>query len=129
ADAAAADALVSGDVPPLSVVIRDDDVVVGPFVRPGRGPCLRCLDQHRGDRDPVWPSVLAQVLGPGPGTLEPEESAVSTLAAGLAALQVLTHLDGVTAPAAEGATLEIELPDGLVGRRTWPAHPRCGCHW
>jgi hypothetical protein len=28
-----------------------------------------------------------------------------------------------------GATLEIELPDGLIARRSWPAHPGCGCHW
>ena len=129
ADAVRADALLSADVPHLSIVVRDDDVVVGPFVRPGHGPCLRCLDRHRGDRDPLWPSMLAQVLGPAPGTLEAEETAVATLAAGLAALQVLAHLDGVSAPAAQGATLEVELPDGLVSRRSWPAHPRCGCHW
>jgi hypothetical protein len=42
---------------------------------------------------------------------------------------VLALLDGLTTPAADGATLEIELPDGLVGRREWPAHPRCGCNW
>jgi hypothetical protein len=129
ADAARADSLLSADVPHLSLVVRDDDVVVGPFVRPGRGPCLRCLDLHRGDRDPAWPSLLAQVLGPAPGTLEAEETAVTMLAAGLASLQVLAHVDAVFPPAALGSTLEIELPDGLVGRRLWAAHPRCGCHW
>ena len=129
ADANAAGSLVSSDQPHLSVVIREDDVVVGPLVRPGRGPCLRCLDLHRGDRDPAWPSVLAQVLRPAPGTPYPEETAASTLAAGLVALQVLAHLDGATEPASAGATLEIELPDGLIARRSWPAHPRCGCHW
>jgi hypothetical protein len=129
ADAARADSLLSVDIPHLSVVVRDDDVVVGPLVRPGRGPCLRCLDLHRADRDPAWPSMLAQVLGPAPGTIEAEETAVTVLSAGLAALQVLAHVDGVSPPAAVGATLEVELPDGLVGRRLWPAHSRCGCHW
>jgi bacteriocin biosynthesis cyclodehydratase domain-containing protein len=129
ADATAAGHLVSTDQPHLSVVIREDDVVVGPLVRPGSGPCLRCLDLHRGDRDPAWPSVLAQVLRPATGTPRPEETATSTLAAGLVALQVLAHLDGATEPASAGATLEIELPDGLIARRSWPAHPRCGCHW
>jgi bacteriocin biosynthesis cyclodehydratase domain-containing protein len=129
ADTVRANELVRADVPHLSVVVRDDDVVVGPLVRPGHGPCLRCLDLHRGDRDPAWPSLLAQLRRPPPGTPEPEESAVTTLAAGLAALQVLALLDGLTTPAADGATLEIELPDGLVGRREWPAHPRCGCNW
>lgn len=129
ADAGAAEGLVRADVPHLSVLVRDDEVVVGPLVRPGAGPCLHCLDLHRTDRDPAWPSVLAQLLRPPPGTPEPEETALVTLAAGLAALQCLGHLDGVAEPASVGATLEIELPDGLVGRRAWPAHPRCGCHW
>jgi bacteriocin biosynthesis cyclodehydratase domain-containing protein len=129
ANATAAGRLVSLDQPHLSVVIREDDIVVGPLVRPGAGPCLRCLDLHRGDRDPAWPSVLAQVLRPSAGTLHPEETAVSTLAAGLVALQVLAHLDGTAEPATVGATLEIELPDGLIARRSWPAHPRCGCYW
>jgi len=129
ADATAAGRLVSADQAHLSVVIREDDIVVGPLVRPGIGPCLRCLDLHRGDRDPAWPSVLAQLLSPASGTLQPEETAASTLAAGLVALQVLAHLDGVTEPATTGATLEIELPDGLIARRSWPAHPGCGCHW
>jgi hypothetical protein len=129
ANATSAGRLVSVDQPHLSVVIREDDVVVGPLVRPGAGPCLRCLDLHRGDRDPAWPSVLAQVLRPATGTLHPEETAVSTLAAGLVTLQVLAHLDGTAEPATLGATLEIELPDGLIARRSWPAHPRCGCYW
>jgi bacteriocin biosynthesis cyclodehydratase domain-containing protein len=129
ADATAAGGLISADQPHLSVVIREDDILVGPLVRPGSGPCLRCLDLHRGDRDPAWPSVLAQLLSPAAGTLQPEESAASVLAAGLVALQVLAHLDGVAEPATAGATLEIELPDGLIARRNWPAHPGCGCHW
>jgi bacteriocin biosynthesis cyclodehydratase domain-containing protein len=129
ADANAAGELVSADIAHLSVVIREDDVVVGPLVRPGSGPCLRCLDLHRGDRDPAWPSILAQLRGPTSGTPQPEETALSGLAAGLASLQALAHLDGVSEPATAGATLEIELPDGLTARRSWPAHPRCGCHW
>lgn len=129
ADATAAGRLVSADQAHLSVVIREDDILVGPLVRPGSGPCLRCLDLHRGDRDPAWPSVLAQLLSPTSGTLQPEETAASTLAAGLVALQVLAHLDGVTEPATAGATLEVELPDGLIARRSWPPHPGCGCHW
>jgi len=104
---------------------------------PGQGPCLRCLDLHRTDRDPLWPVVLAQALAERP---VPEETASSQLAAALAALQVLAQLDGgadrhastpgsPTRPAAFAATLEIELPEGLVSRREWPAHPSCGCTW
>jgi hypothetical protein len=57
----------------------------------------------------------------------PEETASALLAASLAALQVLGHLDGRRRPAALAATLEVELPDGLVSRRPWSPHPSCGC--
>jgi len=129
ADAAKASRLISDDIAHLSIVVREDDVIVGPLVRPGLGPCLRCLDLHRGDRDPAWPSILAQLLSPSAVVPSPEETASVGLAAGLAALQVLAQLDGLTTPAASGATLEVELPDGLIARRTWPAHAGCGCHW
>lgn len=127
ADSVRAQSLLRRDVVHLSVVVREGDVVVGPLVRPGAGPCLRCLDLHRADLDPVWPTVLAQVLSTGRRV--PEESAVAGLAGHLAALQALAHLDGRGEPAAAGATLEVELPDGLAARRPWPVHPECGCCW
>ena len=146
ADALAAQRLVGADVPHLSVVVREGTIVVGPLVLPGSSPCLRCLDLHRADRDPAWPRILAQLMaerrGPAGGRLvvAAEETASSLLGASLAALQVLGHLDGLhlattrqdparSRPAAVGATLEVELPDGLASRRDWPAHPSCGCHW
>jgi len=130
ADPTRGDRLLAADVPHLSVVVRETSIVVGPFVRPGNGPCLRCLDLHRTDRDPQWPLVLAQLLRrPAERRLPYEETALAHVAAGIAALQVLAHLDGRDAPAAAGATLEIELPHGLAGRRPWPAHPSCGCTW
>lgn len=136
ADATAADHLLSADVPHLSVVVREAEVVVGPLVVPGDGPCLRCLDLHRTDRDPVWPATVRELLSGrdrGWFATGAEEAAVSTTAAGLAAVQALAQLDAATLPApvpppARGATLEIELPGGLVARRVWPVHPRCGCH-
>jgi hypothetical protein len=135
ADSVAGDRLLAADVPHLSVVVREAGIVVGPLVLPGGAPCLRCLDLHRTDRDPGWPRLLAQLPGrPSPG--DAGETASSHLGAGLAALQVLAHLDAAAAgpqarprPAAVGATLEIDLPDGLVARRPWPVHPACGCAW
>lgn len=128
ADAAAADPYLAADIAHLSVVVGEAGATVGPLVIPGRGPCLRCLELHRGDRDPGWPQLLAQVLTRHRGD-EAEETACASLTAALACLQVLGHLDGVRTPAALAATLEVELPDGLVSRRDWPAHPACGCHW
>jgi bacteriocin biosynthesis cyclodehydratase domain-containing protein len=130
ADAARADRLLAQDVPHLSVVIRETSVLVGPLVLPGRGPCLRCLDLHRSERDRQWPLVLAQLLSVQARRNAPrEETATAQLSAALAVLQVIGQLDGRHTPAAMGATLEVELPDGLVSRRPWPAHAACGCHW
>jgi bacteriocin biosynthesis cyclodehydratase domain-containing protein len=137
ADSVAAGPLLSTDTPHLSVLTREGGVVVGPLVVPGQGPCLRCLDLHRRDRDPQWPSLVVQLLAgrpgnggldglPGAARSDPIDTATTTLAAGLAALQVLSQLDGER-PAAVGCTLEIEPPDGLVARRPWPVHPHCGC--
>lgn len=126
---AAADDLLHREVAHLAVVVAAERVVVGPLVRPGRGPCLRCLHLHRCDRDPAWPQLAAQLAsGPPPGS-DPcrGESASATAAAGLVALQALTHLDGVVTPVSAGRTLDLTLPDGLVERRRWAAHPRCGC--
>ncbi len=129
ADASTADDLMGHDIPHLSVLSQEDDVVVGPLVRPGLGPCLRCLDLHRCDRDPAWPSILAQLIGRPAATSPGEESVLAVRGAGLAAMQALAYLDGVREPASAGATLEIVLPDGLVARRPWTMHPRCGCRW
>lgn len=133
-DARRADRLVREDVAHLAVVVRESGVVIGPLVVPGSSPCLRCLDLHRTARDPGWPHLVSQLVA-RPGGLEPpEESALATAVAGLATLQVLLHLDGLALdgldePASVAATLELELPDGLVSRRPWFPHPACGCHW
>jgi hypothetical protein len=97
------------------------------LVTPGCGPCLRCLDLHRRDRDPAWPHLVAQLSTPRRGAPHLGETASGTMAAGLAGLQVLTFLDGQVRPLAAGRTLDVLLPHGTVERRRWPGHPSCGC--
>ena len=125
---AAADDLVHRAVPHLAVVVAADRVVVGPLVVPGCGPCLRCLHLHRCDRDPAWPQLVAQLTRPSvTGPVPRGEAASTTAATGLTALQALSYLDGVVRPVSLGRTLDLALPDGLVERRRWTPHPRCGC--
>jgi len=124
ARSAATQGLLAEDVAHLSVVLRDTDALVGPLVLPGVTACLRCLDLHRTDADPGWPLALDQLSAPGAGGYE--ETATATLLAGLVALQVLAHLDGLVPPA-RGATLEVLLPEGVVQVRRWVPHPECGC--
>lgn len=111
-------------VPHLHVTARGDRAVVGPLVLPGRTACLHCVDLHRCDRDPAWP-VLAAQLATAPGELHCA-AAVAALAVGVAAVQVLDHLDGGQ-PEALSASLEVGGPGRLIRRRTWAPHPRCGC--
>jgi len=129
ADPGAALDLLAAGVPHLPVVLREADALVGPFVLPGAdgdgGACLRCLDLHRAEADPAWPVVLAQLSGrrravPGP------PAALAAVAAGLAAAEVLTRLDGGT-PRTLGAQYEIAVPGTEPRTRRWAAHPDCGC--
>ncbi|MES2171477.1 MAG: hypothetical protein V4479_12275 [Actinomycetota bacterium] len=51
------------DLPHLPVVYGDSIVRIGPFVEPGSGPCLYCLELHHTDADPAWPAIASQLLG------------------------------------------------------------------
>ncbi|MFP5333876.1 MAG: thiamine biosynthesis protein ThiF [Actinomycetes bacterium] len=126
-DPSRADALLREDVAHLAVTWGEAGVVVGPFVVPGRSSCLRCQHLHRTDRDPEWPRLVAQLVGRRAVDVPPaEEGSLAALAAALATVQVLTHLDGGVVPATD-ATLEVGLPEAAIAVRAWPAHPRCGC--
>jgi len=110
-------------IPHLPVVVREADVVVGPFVRPGRSACVACVDLTRADADREWPALAAQLRE----TAEPtHEATLAAVAAATAAGQVLAQLDGHR-PTAVGACLEISLPAGLPRVRPAEPHPRCGC--
>ncbi|MGC4894140.1 hypothetical protein [Micromonospora sp. DT31] len=107
----------------LLLDLRGGVPVVGPMVRPPAGPCVRCLDLHRGDRDPDWPALAAQ-LAVDHG--ERACAATTRLAAtALAAAEVLTQLDGGE-PETLGYTVEVHGP-GAMRRRRWSPHPSCAC--
>ena len=56
-------ALMAGDIPHVPLVFTGSGAEIGPFVLPGRTPCLSCLAAHRRDADPAWPQLAAQLLG------------------------------------------------------------------
>jgi hypothetical protein len=118
-------ALHAADTAYLTVFLGVDHGVVGPLVLPGLTSCLHCADLHRRDRDPAWSALAVQLSVPGrhgPAS----DAAVTTVIAGVAALQALTFLDGGE-PACLDGTLELRLPDWRLRRRSWPAHPDCDC--
>jgi hypothetical protein len=111
-------------LPLLLVTVREAAVTVGPLVVAAHGPCLKCLDLHRGDRDPQWPQLDSQL--PAAIEAEPPCSAVTVLAsAARAVAEALAVLDG-TPSALIGASVEICGPDE-IRRRRWERHPACGC--
>lgn len=116
--------LLADGVPHLSIVLREASILVGPLVRPGRSPCLRCADLHRAELDPGWPRIAAQLAVARSRC--PEESASAALAGALAAAEVLAFVDGRPG-LLDGAVLEVRLPDLLP--RVWQltTHPDCGC--
>jgi len=107
--------------PLLLIAVREGVVTVGPVVPARQGPCLRCLDLHRTDRDPAWPRIQAQL---------PEEAGACTTATAYAAAayaigEALAVLDGAP-PLLLGESVDILGPHELR-RRRWERHPGCGC--
>ena len=108
--------------PHLAVAIREGVAVIGPLVPASGGPCLNCLDLHRRDRDAGWPGLGVELARDAP---EPCSVATLLAAASYATAEALTFLDGCE-PETLGAAVEITGP-GRFRRRSWPAHPACGC--
>lgn len=113
--------LVRTRTPHLQVRLRDGRGVVGPFVLPGVSSCLRCADLLRCDLDPQWPHVSAQLLGRVGEA--PKPTILATAAVALA--QFEAFVDG-RAPLAD-TTVEVDLRDHTMARRTWARHPLCDC--
>lgn len=111
-------------VPHLPVVVREADVVLGPFVLPGRSACVGCWARHATDDDARWP-VLAQALRERSED-RAQETTLAALAAALAGGQVVALLDGLR-PVAVGATIEVALPEALPRVRPVQPHAGCGC--
>lgn len=111
----------------LPVVIDEDRVRIGPFVRPGRTPCVGCHDLHRADWDPAWPALIHQ-LGRRPPLAQP--AAVDPLSLHSAAIELAAEIvalvDGHT-PRTVGRCLVIGPAHDE--RSMWPVafHHRCAC--
>ena len=108
------------DVPHLPVITTDGGVTIGPFVEPGNGPCLLCLELHRRDADPAWPAIATQLLGRSVR----QSPALVLEAAAVACRMVLHRLAN-----GRGSAVSVRI-DAATGRRDylkWQPHPECGC--
>jgi hypothetical protein len=109
----------------LPASVDGSRAIVGPLVLPGRTSCLRCADLHRTERDPAWPALAVQ-LGARPRRRITSDVALCVATVGVAVGQALAYLDRQQ-PATLGASLEWQLPDWRLRRRSWPAHYGCDC--
>lgn len=107
--------------PLLLITVREGVVTLGPIVPARQGPCLRCLDLHRTDRDPAWPRIQEQL----PEEASACSSATAYAAAAYAIAEALAVLDGEP-PLLLGESVDILGPHELR-RRRWERHPECGC--
>ncbi|MGJ9413653.1 hypothetical protein ACHAAC_13180 [Aeromicrobium sp. CF4.19] len=119
--------LVTARLPHLLVTVLETGVRVGPLVVPGLSPCVSCLDLARGERDPAWPAVLAQLeghhLATGPTRLH--ASTVWSVAA--AAAREVWDVARDRRPSTAGGTVLHGPAGGPPRREPLAFHHRCGC--
>lgn len=111
----------------LPVVIDEDRVRIGPFVHPGKTPCVGCHDLHRADWDAAWPALLLQLGHTAPPPGPPALDALTMHAAAVEiAAEVFAQADGA-APRTAGRCLVVGPTHGE--RVMWPVafHHRCTC--
>ncbi|NYF10208.1 bacteriocin biosynthesis cyclodehydratase domain-containing protein [Leifsonia sp. AK011] len=108
------------DVPHLPVLFTESAVHLGPCVEPGIGPCLACIELHRRDADPAWPTIATQLLA-RPRRTEPP--ALATEAAAALCRMVMERLENGPVDA---TALRISV-SGERSRHPWTVHPECSC--
>ncbi|MCP2369063.1 bacteriocin biosynthesis cyclodehydratase domain-containing protein [Agromyces flavus] len=116
---------LSADLPHLAVVLDEGGVEIGPLVRPGHGPCLRCLHLWRRDADASWPAIAAQlsVAPPPPRSARAEHEALALAAS------VVDDLARTRRTALDAAVVRVSGAAGSHPPALRPigAHPECGC--
>ncbi|MCU1406936.1 MAG: hypothetical protein JWQ43_3239 [Glaciihabitans sp.] len=110
------------DIPHLPVIFGDGAVTIGPFIEPGAGPCLYCLERNRTDADSSWPAIASQLWERDSGS---ETAMTSAEVVAIAARLVLSRLtDG---PAEVAVALRLDAFTGLITSRVENPNPACGC--
>jgi hypothetical protein len=103
------------DIAHVTVVFGESSVTVGPLVRPGITPCVRCVELHRVDDDPAWGAIAPQVWGK-----------VAAANSGTLA----THAAAETLRVFSGGPAQSVRIDARTLARTATSHsphPDCGC--
>ncbi len=116
---------LAADVPHLAVVLDERGVEVGPFVRPGSGPCLRCTHLARRDADAAWPALAAQLAIAPPPPLRPRARHDALVLAASAVDDLLRS--GATALDDASVVVSGEPRPAPPTPTPLDVHPDCGC--
>lgn len=110
------------DIPHLPIIFSDTSVTIGPFIEPGVGPCLYCLELHRRDADPAWTALASQLLGKSSTAQSPFfASETATLATRMVLQRV--KVDG----AGKATSFTVDVDSGRIRTRSWKTHEECAC--
>ncbi len=122
------------DIRHVPVVVGDRGVTVGPFVEPGVGPCLYCVQLAMTDADPAWPAIATQLWSrPAPALTQ----LAITETAAFAVRRIREWLGGVSTGSTSGTgptsgtgvfpSWWLAADSGEVSARGWTRHAACRC--
>lgn len=124
------DVLAGAGVAHLPVVREGAYARVGPLVRPGLTPCVRCDDVDRASYDPAWPIVLEQVAHPVAQAPAAHPHAQSVVGAEVVATQVaalvLEFCDGLPTPV-DGAVTVLDGRQPMAAPTAVALQAGCPC--
>ena len=129
-DRSTVDPLLRRRQPHLLVRAAEGELVVGPFVSPGRTACLRCVDAHLANQDPLHPVLVSRAarLVPGRDLSEPVDRASATIAVGWAVRDLVRYAEGDPV-STWSATIRLGPEQFDPAPIPWLPHPACGCSW
>lgn len=111
-------------IPQLPVVVSGGRLNVGPLIRPDTGPCLACLDLHRGARDTGWaPWLASRAVRTDVDRVLDALPELRVTAAALVALIARGLLEDQPLPV--GVGLSLDRPRPRVHHHLWTRHPAC----
>jgi len=124
------DRLVRDRRPHLVVEAVESEIVLGPFVVPGRTACLRCLDAHQATEDPLHPALVTAPpqTERRDGVALPVHAAMAAMALGWATADLVRYVEG-DQPASWSATVTFAPHRPAITPSPWLRHPGCGCSW
>jgi bacteriocin biosynthesis cyclodehydratase domain-containing protein len=111
------------DIPHLPIVFGDRTATVGPFVEPGDGPCIGCVDRQRTDDDPDWPAMASQL------STRPVRYETSLVSSALASIAAWIIVDRVLKGSRNFSALSLafDFESGVTTEREHLPHAECGC--